>query len=76
MWVEHLVYADEVTADDVPVRVLEGQLQVVERVQPILQRGRHLMAVLEREAGDCVCAFIRFRGVHVFTVQAMWSWHI
>ena len=38
--VDHLVHRDEVRADHVPVHVLEGQSQVVERVQPLLQDPR------------------------------------
>ena len=35
--VQHLVHRDEVRAHDVPVHVLEGERQIVEGVQPVLQ---------------------------------------
>ena len=46
--VEHLVDRDEVRADDVPVDVLEGQRQVVQRVEPVLQDAGDLGALLDR----------------------------
>ncbi|GAB2597924.1 hypothetical protein GCM10027067_06120 [Pseudactinotalea suaedae] len=41
---------DEAGADDVPVRVLERQLEVVERVEPQLEQLGHVVAILDREA--------------------------
>ena len=50
--VDHLVHGDEVGAHDVPVHVLEGQRQVVEGVQAVLQQPDDLGGVLLLQAGD------------------------
>ena len=49
--VEHLVHRDEVGTDDVPVDVLEGERQVVQRVQPLLQQADQLRGDLVLHAG-------------------------
>ena len=50
--VEHLVHGDEVRADDVPVHVLEREVQVGEGVEAVLQQVRHLGAIRCGHAGD------------------------
>ena len=50
--VDHLVDADEVRADDVPVHVLERQVQIVVRAQLLLQHVGNLVAVLLGHARD------------------------
>ena len=52
--VEHLVDADEARPHDVPVDVLEGQLQVDERVEALLEPGDDLAGVLLGQARDGV----------------------
>ncbi len=44
--VDHLVHADEVRADDVPVHVLERQVQVVVGAQLLLQQVGDFVACL------------------------------
>ena len=63
--VEHLVHRDEVRADDVPVHVLEGQLQVVQRVEPVLQDRGDLLALGGGESGN------RVLGVEVGNVSGL-----
>ncbi|RDL02919.1 hypothetical protein DER30_4454 [Streptomyces sp. HB202] len=52
--VEHLVDGDEVRSDHVPVDVLEGEREVVERVQAQRQEVDDLTALVDAEAGHGV----------------------
>ena len=46
------MYANEVRADDVPVHVLECQVQIVVRAELLLQQVGDLVAVFLGHAGD------------------------
>ncbi len=48
------MHTDEITANHVPVRVFEGELEVVECVNPHLKRLGDLVPVLERESRNGV----------------------
>ena len=48
--VDHLVNADEVRSDDIPMDVLERQVQVVIGAELLLQRFSDLLALLVRQA--------------------------
>ncbi len=52
--VDHLVHGDEVGDHDVPVHVLERQVQVVERVQTQPQDVDETPGVLQLDAGNGV----------------------
>lgn len=48
---------DEVGSDDVPVHVLECQVQVVECAEPLLQRGDDGLAVHPAQTGSGAVVF-------------------
>ena len=50
--VDHLVHADEVRPDHIPVHMLEGQVQVVVAAELFLQQFGHLAALLVGQPGD------------------------
>jgi hypothetical protein len=50
--VDHLVDTDEVRADDVPVHVLERQMQIVVGAELLLQQLRDFARVLVRHSGN------------------------
>jgi hypothetical protein len=60
--VEHLVDGDEVGADDVPVDVLERQLQIDGGDQPVLQDVDHLGGGADLDAGHGVRGGVRDGG--------------
>ena len=52
--VDHLVDADEVRPHDVPVHVLEGEVEVVVGAQPLLKDRGEVLALLLAESGNGV----------------------
>src|SRR5699024_9360536 len=52
--VEHLVHRDETGTGDVPVRVLEREVQIVHRVEPVLEGLHQTHRVIGAESGNGV----------------------